>query len=98
MDLDISSLVDLLATGPLVTKAHRNGKCYDALKLDYNLLNDNMVHVVGLKVVNAMVHAGRVDRCSRRPEQTAECRVMFSYAPSSPWVNLFSFLKRVQLS
>ena len=38
-----------------------------------------MEHVVGLVVVNAMVHAGRADRYSRRPKQKAECRVVFSY-------------------
>ena len=57
----------------------------DALKLDYRLLYDNMEHVVGSVVMNAMVHAGRADRYSRRPKQKAECRVVFSYQhiPSS---------------
>ena len=68
----------LLATGSSLTKTLGNGKWHNALKLDYKLLYDNMVHVVGLEVVNAMVHAGRADRCSRRPKQKAECRVMFS--------------------
>ena len=52
----------------------------DALKLDHRLLYYNMEHVVGLVVMNAMVHTGRANRYSGRPEQKADCRVLFTYS------------------